>query len=293
MKFTINHGLKFLIKNLRAIFLGLFILLLQGCGQMPTADLQNLTLPTTSNYYLICPKGFCNVQPNEYSPVYNVSAADLFNAWNQVLTKQIYITITGTIPEKAQYEYVQKSIVFGFPDYITVQFIALSDYSSSLAIYSRSQYGFYDFGVNKKRVQKLLAQLNQVVTNLPPSNQSTAAANSDEEDQTNVKNLNNLVVPNTTATGNTNASSTTSTDNSGATSSVDTNMSNSSATGTDNTSGTTTGSTSANATSSSSTTGDASTGNTGAASSATSTDNANVTTSGGTATDNSGVNTSN
>lgn len=263
MKLTINHGWKLL----NIIFLGLFILLIQGCGQMPTADLQNLTLPTSANYYLVCPKGFCNVQPNEYSQVYNVSAEDLFNAWNQVVSKQIYMDITGTIPEKAQYEYVQRSIVFGFPDYITVEFIAISNYSSTLAIYSRSRYGFYDFGVNKKRVQKLLGQLNQVVANLPPSNSNTATANSDAQDQANVKNLNSLVVPNATPTNNNSAA--TATDNTSAATPT---------TSTDNTSGTTSGAATTDNSSN-------------AIPNSASTDNSNITTTDGTTPD-TGVNTS-
>ena len=109
------QGSKLFIRSIVIIFLSLFILLLQGCGQMQTADLQNLTLPTTPNYYLICPKGFCNVEPNEYSPLYTLSAEDLFNAWNQLVVTQPFMNITGTIPDKAQYEYVQKSFVFGFP----------------------------------------------------------------------------------------------------------------------------------------------------------------------------------
>lgn len=189
---------------------------------MPAADLQNITLPSTKNYYLICPKGFCNVQPNEYSPIYNVSAEDLFEAWNIMLSKQLYVNITGTIPARAQYEYIQKSPFFGFPDYISVQFIAISDSSSTLAVYSRSRYGFFDFDVNKKRLQKWIALLNQAVQNLPPDipEQNTATQ---EPDDVNVKNLNALIVPpSTTDNSNApaNAPANTSIDNSNPTSST-------------------------------------------------------------------------
>jgi uncharacterized protein (DUF1499 family) len=35
---------------------------------------------------------------------------------------------------------------------------------STLAIYSRSQYGYYDFGANKRRVEKWLEQLVGTLT---------------------------------------------------------------------------------------------------------------------------------
>ncbi len=238
-------GIKNIFRSFVAFIVCLFILLIEGCGQMPTEDLQNLTLPSTNNYYLICPKGFCNVQPNEYTPIYNVSAEDLFNAWNQMLAKQLYVNIIGTIPAKAQYIYVQKSQFFGFPDYITVQFIAVSDNSSTLAVYSRSRYGLYDFGINKKRLQSWIAQLNQIVQNMPPSTAPTNTAEQAPED-TNVKNLDKLIVPQSStgivnAPGNTNSSGTvTGTDNTSGGGSV-TNTDNTSAAGTatstDNTSG--------------------------------------------------------
>ena len=213
MKLAIyNQGLKLLIRGSITIFFSIIILLIQGCSKMPTPDLQNLKLPTSSNYYLVCPKNFCNVEPNEYSPVYNVSAEDLFYAWNQLTAKELYMNITGTIPEKAQYEYVQRSPVFGFPDDITIQFIAISNYSSTLAIYSRSRYGIYDFDVNKKRVKKFLIQLSNIIANLQPSN-STPAANNDEEVNANVKNLNSLVIPNIPSSDNSNATNGASTDN--------------------------------------------------------------------------------
>lgn len=215
-KFIQNRSL--CLKNIFLLIFSLFILSIEGCGQMPAADLQNLTLPSTKNYYLICPKGFCNVQPNEYSPIYNVSAANLFEAWNLMLSKQLYVNITGTIPARAQYEYVQKSPFFGFPDYISVQFIAITDTTSTLAIYSRSRYGFYDFDVNKKRLRKWIAQLNDAVLNLSPAILESNTATTDKDDDSDSKNLNGLIIPGVT-TDNSNVSGATSTNNSNPTSS--------------------------------------------------------------------------
>lgn len=135
---------------------------LQGCSQGPTPNFQQMTLPKTKNYYLVCPAKYCNVTPNEISPVYPVSAEDLYNAFNQIISHESRVNFVYTIPEQGQFQLVQKSFILSFPDDIAVQFIALSENTSSLAIYSKSRYGFYDFGANKRRVTQWLEQLKKI-----------------------------------------------------------------------------------------------------------------------------------
>ncbi len=56
--------------------------------------------------------------------------------------------------------FVQRSAVFGFPDYISVRFLPAGDRSqSTLSIFSRSRFGQSDFGVNQARVERWLAEL--------------------------------------------------------------------------------------------------------------------------------------
>lgn len=62
--------------------------------------------------------------------------------------------------DNVQLEYVQRSWLFRFPDYISVQLIEMGKERSSLALLSRSKYGHYDFGVNRKRVKRLLERLD-------------------------------------------------------------------------------------------------------------------------------------
>ncbi len=68
----------------------------------------------------------------------------------------------GALDEQSmQYDYVQRSSLMRFPDSITVRFISLNNDSSTLAIYSRSQYGYSDFGVNEARIRAWLAALER------------------------------------------------------------------------------------------------------------------------------------
>ena len=58
--------------------------------------------------------------------------------------------------------YIERSRIFNFPDIVTVEFVALDPERSSVAIYSRSRYGGYDFAQNRKRVERWLSQLQEV-----------------------------------------------------------------------------------------------------------------------------------
>jgi uncharacterized protein (DUF1499 family) len=151
------------VKILLGSVLLFFSLLLQGCKPVPTPNFQNLTLPKFPNHYLVCPDSYCNVTPNVVSPIYPESAEDLFTDFNQMISQQPRTTFVYSMPETGQYVLVQKSLIFGFPDDITVQFIALPNNQSTLAIYSKSRYGFYDFDMNKKRLESWLQQLGQIV----------------------------------------------------------------------------------------------------------------------------------
>ena len=151
---------------------GLFLMLLTGvlltgCSPMSTPNFQKMVLPKFPNYYLVCPPNYCNVMPSMVAPVYPVSAEDLFNAFNQIVSQVQYVNFIYSMPEQGQFQLVAKSLVLHFPDDIAVQFIALSDTTSTLAIYSKSRYGFYDFGVNKRRIDQWLSELSKMTAQKP------------------------------------------------------------------------------------------------------------------------------
>jgi uncharacterized protein (DUF1499 family) len=59
--------------------------------------------------------------------------------------------------------YVAHTPVLGFPDLVTVEFVALGSDRSSIALYSRSRYGRSDFATNRRRVERWLSQLTKSV----------------------------------------------------------------------------------------------------------------------------------
>lgn len=127
---------------------------------MPLINFHDIHLTGKPNYYLVCPENYCNVTPSKLSPIYSVSVSELKSAWEKMLAQQPRVTQTLSDPQANQYQYVQRSFLFRFPDDIDVQFISLSSHTSTLAIYSRARYGKYDFGVNQKRINHWLSQLS-------------------------------------------------------------------------------------------------------------------------------------
>ncbi len=122
-------------------------------------DFATLVLDGRPNQHLVCPEGFCAASPHAASPVFEISAAALRDRWMAMIERQPRVTGTAADAAALHYDFVQRSLVFRFPDAITVRFIALDEGRATLAIYSRSYYGRDDFGVNRRRVEAWLAAL--------------------------------------------------------------------------------------------------------------------------------------
>jgi uncharacterized protein (DUF1499 family) len=142
---------------------GALIIVLTGCKTMQPIDFHQLSLPKTPNFYLICPPNFCNAHANQYSPEFNVNVKELESRSLSLIAQQPRVNLISSQAAKHQYQFVQRSLIFRFPDYIDVQFIPVSQDKSTLAMFSRSKYGHSDLGVNKKRLQKWLELLTNAM----------------------------------------------------------------------------------------------------------------------------------
>lgn len=129
-------------------------------------DLAMLDRPSSPNTYLACPKGFSAAKPDQEAPIFAQPISKLVSAWTKVVVVLPRMTeIKALSTDIPQLTYVQRSALMGYPDTLTVQFIDLADDMSSVALYSCSQYGYYDIGVNKRRVKHCLQQLGTVMAN--------------------------------------------------------------------------------------------------------------------------------
>jgi uncharacterized protein (DUF1499 family) len=122
-------------------------------------SIADLHRPLARPGFLACPPGYCGGADIE-SPIFTMPWDQLREYWKEIAE-------ISAIPVVSEFEhrravYIQHSPIFRFPDIVTVEFVALGPERSSLAVYSRSRYGGYDFAANRKRVERWLFQLQEV-----------------------------------------------------------------------------------------------------------------------------------
>ena len=112
--------------------------------------------PRSPNWYKVEPDG-----PNP-APVFDHAADDLSAALDRVVAGQPRIELLqDDRASSGPVSWVQTSAVFGFPDYVSIKVIPLGEGQSTLAVFSRARLGVSDLGVNEKRVEAWLAELDR------------------------------------------------------------------------------------------------------------------------------------
>lgn len=127
-------------------------------------EFATLKRPRTPNTFLMAPDGLCKeAKVDMEAPVYGVSAATLRNEILRVVIAQPRVSHTLSDEPELYDDFVVRSALFGFPDLVSVQAIAIGAKKSTLALYSRSVYGRSDLGVNKRRSLAWLAKVAETV----------------------------------------------------------------------------------------------------------------------------------
>jgi uncharacterized protein (DUF1499 family) len=151
--------------------LALAVLLISIAGCAPTVDtdkeLADSRVPLdftqlmrrkSPNDYLVCPVNLCqNAKPDRIAPEFPISSSKLRVRLNALLKKEPRTRIVAD--DGTQVVIEQRSAVFRFPDLIDIELIDLGSTKSTVAIFSRSKYGYYDLGANERRVVSWLREL--------------------------------------------------------------------------------------------------------------------------------------
>ncbi len=110
------------------------------------------------NDYLVAPAGLTTATPDRNPTVHLLPPEELLFLFDAV-AKPTSTVLAGSVKDR-HITYVRRTAVFGFPDYITVKAVEM-DGGSALIIWSRARYGYSDLGVNKKRIDGWLAQIDK------------------------------------------------------------------------------------------------------------------------------------
>ena len=132
-------------------------------GEVQPVDFATLEFSGKPNQYLVCPADLCAATPRAQPPVFAVPAPKLAEAWAAVVAGEPRVTRLADDAEALQFDYVQRSAMWRFPDIITVRFLAPTPKTSTVAVFSRAIYGYGDLGVNRKRVTAWLRLLGEAV----------------------------------------------------------------------------------------------------------------------------------
>jgi len=97
-----------------------------------------------------------------------VDVSTLRKALNRALKTERRLTRVDISDQPPTDRFVQRSETLRFPDTVVVRYIALPDQRSTLAIYSRSQLGHSDLGVNQARIERWLEKLSREVAGMTP-----------------------------------------------------------------------------------------------------------------------------
>ena len=126
-------------------------------GRTVFKTLRRSKLPNTA---LICPQNHCEAaKPNEIAPIYSVSAEQLREKFRAALKQEKNLERVHTNDPAMRERYIQRSAGLRFPDTIQVEYISISAKSSTIALYSQSQIGISDRGVNSKRLRRWLKRI--------------------------------------------------------------------------------------------------------------------------------------
>jgi uncharacterized protein (DUF1499 family) len=130
-----------------------------GPPDLGPVSFETLQRRSTPNDALACPADVCSAKADIVPPVFAVSAAELARAFDKAIASEPRLALVETSERTRRY--IQRSRLLGFPDTIVVRFFDRPGGHSSLALYSRSQLGKGDLGVNRARIERWLEEIRQ------------------------------------------------------------------------------------------------------------------------------------
>lgn len=133
-----------------------------GKADLGRAGFETLVRRTASNDALLCPPGFCpKAVADAAPPVFDMPVDELRRRLRERLVSEPLLVRTADYPDAYEERYVARTRLLRFPDTVDVRYIEVTRTQSTLALYSRSQIGRHDWGVNRARLDRWIALLQR------------------------------------------------------------------------------------------------------------------------------------
>lgn len=130
-----------------------------GRPDLGPIEFETLERSTTPNDALACPPHLCKAESDFTQSHFAVDATALRAAMAKVIATEPRVSLVESDDATLTERYIQRSALLKFPDTIVVRYIKKPEGGSTLAIYSRSQLGHSDLGVNLARLERWLRKL--------------------------------------------------------------------------------------------------------------------------------------
>jgi uncharacterized protein (DUF1499 family) len=129
-----------------------------GSPDLGSVDFATLVRRNNPNDALICPRDVCGqARPDAEPPVFPVPGVRLRSLVSEAALAEPGTSLLDRGPQ--QDRYLVRTRLMRFPDTVVVQVFDRGREASTLALYSRSQIGRSDFGVNRRRIERWVARI--------------------------------------------------------------------------------------------------------------------------------------
>jgi uncharacterized protein (DUF1499 family) len=133
-------------------------------AEAQTVGLENyfrtLERPDSPNTWLVAPADFV-IKPDAVAPVFAVPVSRLRETFTAVVSGMENVAVIAESTDGMHI--VVTTPWLKFEDDVRVLFIPLGQGKSTIALYSASRVGYWDFGTNRRRVANWLEQLQAAV----------------------------------------------------------------------------------------------------------------------------------
>ena len=125
-----------------------------GPADLGEVDFATLQRRDTPNDALACLPQFCAARADVEAPVFDRPFAEVFLAIQDAVVHEPGLEQVAADEGQGTLRFVQRSRLMGFPDTINVKVVPDGDGRTAVLIYSRSQLGKGDMGVNLARIAR-------------------------------------------------------------------------------------------------------------------------------------------